>query len=473
MIDRLATGDILGSVLDDRYTVHELIGRGGMASVYRAWDAELHRSVAIKVLRGEADSGPDARRRVREARAAAAINHPALVTLYDAVIRDDRSYLVMELIDGATLRAQIASGRLDSRDVAAIAHDLADGLHAVHAGGVIHRDIKPANILLARTTLPERPFRAKLSDFGIAHVVDATRVTSPGLFLGTASYVSPEQARGEEAAAPADIYALGLTLLEALTGTPAFVGSPLEVMTARLVRDPSVPAWLGSEWSALLTRMTDRDPSARPTAIEVAAAARAIPAADRHPGDLSVSTGALEMGTQEMSTQEMSTREMSTVALSADELSTAATSPTISTENRATRNSATANSATANSATETAATEPFDDGHPTLLLPTTPTPPGADDRSTDLDDLAMATADRQAETAGGPTETERSPRTRRRLTWTLAVTLVALTLIAVSLLTLPRPAAGESTELQPSPSLPSLAPPLDDDLRDLLEQVSP
>jgi len=295
MTERLATGELLGSVLDDRYTVQGLVGRGGMAVVYRAWDAELHRSVAIKVMRDGTEAGPEAQRRVREARALASINHPALVTLYDAVIRDDRAYLVMELVDGVTLRAQIARGRLESRDVAAIAHDLADGLHAVHANGVIHRDIKPANILLAPTTLPHQRFRAKLSDFGIAHFVDASRVTMPGLFLGTASYVSPEQARGVEPAAPADIYALGLTLLEALTGEPAFTGSALEVMSARLHRDPHIPSWLGLEWSVLLTRMTDRDPSLRPTAIEVAAAARAIPPTEHRPSDSTISTGALEV----------------------------------------------------------------------------------------------------------------------------------------------------------------------------------
>ncbi len=422
MTDRLATGELLGSILDDRYTVQELIGRGGMAAVYRAWDAELHRTVAIKVLHGGAEPGADDLRRVREARALASINHPALVTLFDAVIRDDRSYLVMELVDGVTLRGQIAMGPLDSRDVAVIAHDLADGLHAVHARGIIHRDIKPANILLAETTVPTQRFRAKLSDFGIALFSDATRVTSPGLFLGTASYISPEQAQGLEPAPPADIYALGLTLLEALTGRSAFVGGALEVVSARLSRDPQVPAWLGAEWSHLLTWMTEREPSARPTAIEVAAAARSIPPIHREPSDIPVSTGALETAASTVSVM---------------------TEPTLA-DNRAEKTTSEL----------TAILRPLAD----------PTGAGAVHGA---DGSAEAVAKTGVDSVP---EAERSGRWHRPALIMLAVGLVVIALLAIGAALL------RTSELDvapnPTPTLPSLPAPLDQDMKDLLDGVT-
>jgi len=414
MTDRLATGELPGSTLDDRYTVQEMVGRGGMAVVYRAWDTELHRAVAIKLLRGDAGEGLEALRRIREAQALASINHPSLVTLYDAVIRDDRSYLVMELVDGVTLRAQISAGRLPSRDVAAIAHDLADALHSVHARGIIHRDIKPGNVLLAPTTIPDQRFRAKLADFGVAHFVDATRVTTPGLFLGTANYVSPEQARGYEPAAPADIYALGLTLLEALTGEAAFVGSPLEVVSARLARDPHIPAWLGLEWSALLTRMTDRDPTLRPTAIEVAAAARALPLEDVRPMDDSVATGAIDL-----------------VAPHLAPVGSSAVPQDPAPEDRATTSAA------------------------TKLLPKV----APDDT---LDGIASAEGD----------DPQRHGMRRRTIVVAAAAALVVL-LIAAGLLLLPTLTAPADPAPTPAPTLPALPPPLDADMRDLLDQVTP
>jgi serine/threonine protein kinase len=269
-----------GSLVGDRYRIEGLIGSGGMASVYRARDESLGRTVALKLFDSNTTDAEALRRETSEIRMLASLNHHALVTLFDANVEGDRSdqraYLAMELVDGPTLQARIERGPVAESDVAAMAADLAEALHVVHARGVVHRDIKPANILLALSPVSNREFRAKLADFGIAHLIDSTRLTTPGTVVGTAAYVSPEQARGEAPGAPTDIYALGLVLLETLTGTREFPGSMVESLGARLARDPVVPARLGASWVQLLTGMTDQDPAARPTALEVAESAHAI-----------------------------------------------------------------------------------------------------------------------------------------------------------------------------------------------------
>lgn len=148
--------------------------------------------------------------------------------------------------------------------------DLAEALHVVHAAGIVHRDLKPSNVLLEDSTSPDRRFRVKLADFGIAYVVDSTRLTMPGTLVGTAAYLSPEQAKGEPPTPASDVYSLGLVLLESLTGERAFPGSMIEAATARLLRDPVVPESVGADWAGLLVAMTDRDPEQRPDALAVA-----------------------------------------------------------------------------------------------------------------------------------------------------------------------------------------------------------
>jgi hypothetical protein len=165
-----------------------------------------------------------------------------------------------------------------------MAATLAEGLHFIHDRGVVHRDVKPANVLLAPSPIPGRPPVAKLSDFGIARLVESDRVTSTGTFVGTAQYLSPEQARGEPVGPPSDIYSLGLTLLEAVTGATSFPGSAIESATARLARDPVVPGSLGYGWKSLLTAMTNRNPAARPTALDVVLRAQALLAGDVEEG---------------------------------------------------------------------------------------------------------------------------------------------------------------------------------------------
>ncbi|WP_091029733.1 serine/threonine-protein kinase [Microbacterium oxydans] len=262
------------ALLDGRYRLQECVGQGGMARVYRADDIFLGRTVAIKMLRDEMDGAQPSGRARSEMTVLASLNHPGLVTLYDAQLVPGRAeYLVMEFIDGPTLSARIAQGPMAPAEVARLAADLAEALHVVHGAGIVHRDIKPSNVLVSRTPLPGNRSGAKLADFGISVLVDGARLTTPGLVIGTAAYLAPEQLRGEPPAPPADIYSLGLVLLEALTGTRAFPEAEgIGAAMARLIEMPEVPASLGVGWTTLLTRMLAADPADRPRALEVFAA---------------------------------------------------------------------------------------------------------------------------------------------------------------------------------------------------------
>ena len=274
------SNDVLGSVIGGRYRIEAQIGRGGMATVYRAHDESLGRTVALKVLQGHPTDAAAAQRERSEVEVLASLSHPALVTLFDAAEYDvdgeQRTCLVMEFVDGPTLEARIAQRPLARADIVAMATDLAEALDVVHSRGVVHRDIKPANILLGTSRLPGRDHAAKLADFGIAYLIDSTRITEVGTLIGTAAYLSPEQARGTAPGSSSDIYSLGLVLLEALTGVREFTGSMVESVSARLARDPVVPDSLGAGWAELLRSMTLRDPASRPTAAAVAASARRL-----------------------------------------------------------------------------------------------------------------------------------------------------------------------------------------------------
>ena len=267
-----------GRVLGDRYEIVGVLGRGGMASVYRAQDRRLDRFVAVKIFAGDVASADDDRQRA-EVDALAKLNHPNLVTLHDAHLDaagTEPTYLIMELVDGPDLRTTLDHGPLLGEIVAAITTDIAEALVTVHSLGLVHRDVKPANILLQPTGLPTPRFRAKLADFGIAHLLGADRLTAAGAVVGTAAYLSPEQATGAEIGPAADVYALGLVILESLTGRRVYPGSVVEAMTARAALDPAVPDDLPPEWVTLLTWMTARDPEDRPTAMEVAVRSREI-----------------------------------------------------------------------------------------------------------------------------------------------------------------------------------------------------
>ncbi len=218
---------------------------------------------------GDLEEGADARNR-REVLTLASLSHPGLVTVYDVGDDHGRAYFVMQLIEGDTLAQRIRRGPLPVGDVIALGAALADSLGYVHRRGVVHRDVKPGNVLL------DADGRAHLSDFGIAAVRDAAPVTAAGMVIGTASYLSPEQVRGEAVTPAVDIYALGLVLIECVTGRREYPGNALEAAVARLHRRPVVPAGLPESLRTLLIAMTADEPTARPDADEVLAATRAI-----------------------------------------------------------------------------------------------------------------------------------------------------------------------------------------------------
>src|SRR5438270_6937300 len=202
-----------------------------MASVYKTWDHRVERIVAIKVLRSLDKNDLRAVERFRrEARAAAALNHPNAVTIYDFVEEWGQYFLVMEYINGPTLKQLIGqSHQLPASQTLEIAAQVCDVLQVAHPRGFIHRDIKPQNIMLtwggtsSSSMNGERPL-VKLTDFGIVRVVEEGGLTNSGIVLGTADYLSPEQARGETLTASSDLYSLGVVMFEMLTGRPPFVG---------------------------------------------------------------------------------------------------------------------------------------------------------------------------------------------------------------------------------------------------------
>lgn len=266
------------TVLADRYRLGHLLGRGGVAEVYRARDLVLDREVAVKMLHETVDES-DRSRFEGEAKMLARLSHVGLVTVLDAGVSETRPFLVMELVEGQTLAAALREGPLPPDEVADIGAKLASTLAYAHEQEVVHRDVKPANVLLGPGRDP------KLADFGIARLVGDTALhTKTGTTIGTPAYLSPEQVRGATVGPPSDVYSLGLVLLEALTGERAFTGTPIESAVARLHRAPGIPEDLPAGWRDLLLAMTATDSKDRPTAREAAAQIQlgsATPAATR------------------------------------------------------------------------------------------------------------------------------------------------------------------------------------------------
>jgi serine/threonine protein kinase len=249
-----------GSLIDGRYRVGRRIALGATSEVFVGRDERLERPVALKVLREE---GFDARRFRSEARLLANLDHPCLVRVFDALEADNAAVLVMEIVDGPSLATMLALRPLADEEGVSVGCELADCLAYLHAHGVVHRDVKPSNVLVGHDR------RARLADFGIARLVDATRLTATGQAIGTLAYMAPEQLTGAAVGPPADVYSLGLVLLEAVTGQRAFRGEGSEGLAARLVRGPDIEEDLGPAWRALIAAMTLRDPGARPSAVEV------------------------------------------------------------------------------------------------------------------------------------------------------------------------------------------------------------
>ena len=254
-------------MIGDRYRLDALVGRGGTAEVWQATDTSLDRVVALKLVTVAHDES--SARAADEARTLARLSHPSLVQVYDAgTDGSGRPWVVMEFVDGETLADALRRGPVPLQEVTEIGVAIAEALEHVHAAGLVHRDVKPANLLMGLGG------RTKLTDFGIARLVDAAKVTSTGLMVGTASYLAPEQVAGEPVGPPADVYALGLVLLEALTGTREYSGPAVEAAMARLHRPPVVPPTLSAAWASLLTAMTARYAEERPTAADVAGVLR-------------------------------------------------------------------------------------------------------------------------------------------------------------------------------------------------------
>ncbi|WP_157620913.1 serine/threonine-protein kinase [Saccharothrix sp. NRRL B-16348] len=263
----LATGE---RVLAGRYQLAGKLGAGGAAEVHRGWDVLLRRFVAVKVVRGDE---VDERRFDNEVRTLAGLSHPGLLSVYDVGTCDGASFVVMQLVEGTTLRDRLLAGTFTPAQVRTLGHQVADALAHVHDQRVVHRDVKPSNVLLDGSDT------AYLADFGLARTLGSTRVTNVGEVVGTASYLAPEQVRGDEVGPAADVYALGLLLLECLTGYREYQGDRVEAAVARLHRPPRVPDDVPAGLARLLSVMTSLSVRRRPTAAQVADKLRPAPTA--------------------------------------------------------------------------------------------------------------------------------------------------------------------------------------------------
>ena len=259
-------------VLAGRYALEETLGKGGMGRVWRAEDRLLQRPVAIKEVLLPAElSGTDRDavqgRVLREARAAARLTHPSVVTVYDVLQEDGTAYIVMELVEGRTLAEVVSEdGAVPPEKVARIGLDVLSGLERAHAEGIVHRDVKPANVML------DRDGRVKLADFGIASLKGDPKLTQTGILLGSPSFMAPEQAQDLASGPPADLWALGATLYFAVEGVPPFDrGKPIPTLTAVVYDDPRPPQKAGS-LALVLTSLLAKDPDNRPSEAQLRAA---------------------------------------------------------------------------------------------------------------------------------------------------------------------------------------------------------
>ena len=279
-----------------RYRLHERLGVGGMSEVWAAEDLELGRRVALKFLGHEADPA----RFDREARAVAALAHPNICQLYDYGEEDGRPFMVLEYLGGGTLEARLAAGEpLSDNDTERIASEVAEGLAHAHARGLVHRDLKPANVLF------DEEGRAKIADFGIARLGGAGTLTEAGTLLGTAAYISPEQAQGLPATPASDVYSFGVILYRLLTGRLPFEAEGALELARMHVNEqpppvlevrPDAPPALAALADAALAKDSDARPpdgaalvaalgsggatlAEAPTVVGTAAATQVIPAA--------------------------------------------------------------------------------------------------------------------------------------------------------------------------------------------------
>nr|WP_191909985.1 serine/threonine-protein kinase [Microbispora cellulosiformans] len=253
----------LGEPLASRYHLLTPLGSGGMGRVWLARDPVLDREVAVKELRlpdglGDRERAELVARVMREAEVTARVRHPGIVALHDVLVQDDRPWIVMELLRGRDLAAQVASyGPLPYRQVADLGARLLEALSAAHAQGVQHRDVKPGNVFLSADG------RVVLTDFGIARPAGQASITEAGLLVGSPGFIAPERLAGDRGGPAADLWSLAATLYTAVEGVPPHQGTQAEVIAATLTRDPR-PPMLAGPLGPVLTRMLARDPAHRP-----------------------------------------------------------------------------------------------------------------------------------------------------------------------------------------------------------------
>jgi eukaryotic-like serine/threonine-protein kinase len=255
---------VVGETIAERYEIEELVGHGGMSSVYKAKDSLLERHVALKILHEQYSADEEfVERFKREARSVAQLQHPNIVTVIDRGEEEGRQFIVFEFIDGENLKELVVrTGRLDVRDALAIVVEVARGLAFAHEQGLVHRDVKPQNILL------NGDGRAKVTDFGIARSLDVDGMTQTGTVLGTSNYIAPEQASGQPVDAQSDVYALGVVLYELLAGDVPFPGETFVAVAMKHMHEPApnlldVRGDVPLRVAAAVDRALEKDPEQR------------------------------------------------------------------------------------------------------------------------------------------------------------------------------------------------------------------
>ena len=257
---------MIGQLLS-HYRIVEKLGQGGMGAVYKAEDMKLERTVAIKVLAPELASRADTRERfVREAKSAAALNHPNICSIYEIGEAEEKLFIVMELVEGCTVKERLLSGPLTMTELVSISLQAAAGLRAAHERGILHRDIKTSNLMLT----PDH--RVKILDFGLARLDEGSELTRSGMMLGTPAYMSPEQARGEAVDKRSDLWSFGVVLYEMATARLPFGAGTAQALYAILHKDPpplrSLRPEIPSRLEALIQKALAKDPATRWQRIE-------------------------------------------------------------------------------------------------------------------------------------------------------------------------------------------------------------